>query len=68
MSVEIYDLRGYKVRSLVDSPHAAHYYRRLWDARDDNGRLVASGLYFMRIVAVGETKTYTKTKKMVMIR
>ncbi|MBU1632932.1 T9SS type A sorting domain-containing protein, partial [bacterium] len=68
VSVEIYDLRGYKVRSLVDSPHAAHYYRRLWDAKDDNGRLVASGLYFMRIVAVGESRTFTKTKKMVMIR
>ena len=68
VSVEIYDLRGYKVRNLVDSPHEAHYYRRLWDARDDNGRLVASGLYFMRIVAVGETRTFTKTKKMVMIR
>ena len=68
VSVEIYDLRGYKVRSLVDSSHEAHYYRRLWDAKDDNGRLVASGLYFMRIVAVGETRTFTKTKKMVMIR
>jgi len=68
VSVEIYDLRGYKVHSLVDSPHEAHYYRRLWNAKDDNGRLVASGLYFMRIVAVGETRTFTKTKKMVMIR
>ena len=68
VSIEIYDLRGYKVRSLVDSPHEAHYYRRLWDAKDDNGRLVASGLYFMRIVAVGETRTFTKTKKMMMIR
>jgi len=68
VSVEIYDLRGYKVRSLVDGTHEAHYYRRLWDAKDDNGRLVASGLYFMRIVAVGESRTFTKTKKMVMIR
>lgn len=49
--LEAYDLRGRKVRSLVDrvySPRAAEHVE-FWDLRDDQGATLASGIYFVRM-------------------
>ncbi|NQT97805.1 MAG: T9SS type A sorting domain-containing protein, partial [Candidatus Marinimicrobia bacterium] len=66
--INIYDLLGRKVKTLTNNRHEAKYFALVWDAKDDHGRLAASGLYFLRIVARTESKTFIKTKKMVMIR
>ena len=52
-SVELvlYDALGRPVRHLVDGPLAAGRYRFVWDGRDQDGRAVASGIYFYRLVA-----------------
>ncbi|MBU4444989.1 T9SS type A sorting domain-containing protein, partial [bacterium] len=66
--INIYDLLGRKVRTLTNNRHEAKYYTLIWDGKDDQGRLAASGLYFLRIVARNENTTFIKTKKMVMLR
>jgi flagellar hook assembly protein FlgD len=36
-----------------------------WDGRDNSGRLVAGGMYMVRVSATGEGKTSTVTNKAV---
>ena len=52
-SVELvlYDALGQPVRHFVDGSLAAGRYRFVWDGRDQEGRAVASGIYFYRLVA-----------------
>lgn len=47
----VYDLRGALVRLLVAAPLAAGRQVAVWDGRDDAGRGVASGVYFVRLDA-----------------
>jgi hypothetical protein len=52
VSVQIYDLIGRKVRSLVDESKSAGYYRIVWNGRDEAGSQVASGVYLYRFSAI----------------
>jgi len=41
----VFDLRGRKVRTLVNTQQTAGSHKEFWDGRDDDGRIVASGVY-----------------------
>ena len=56
-AVQVYDLRGRLVRSLVRGVRDAGEHRVAWDGRDDRGRSMASGVYFLRLSAGGEERT-----------
>ncbi|HRX52695.1 MAG TPA: FlgD immunoglobulin-like domain containing protein [Candidatus Krumholzibacteria bacterium] len=62
--VEIYDVRGAKVRTLLDARVDAGPHTATWDGRDDGGTARASGVYFAR-VKVGEE---TRVEKLALIR
>jgi hypothetical protein len=47
--LSIYDLRGRRVRTLVDKPLNAGTHFFAWDGRDDAGRSVPSGTYIYRM-------------------
>lgn len=47
----IFDLRGARVRTLIDEALPAGPHVRTWDGRDDAGQGVASGVYFIRLDA-----------------
>ncbi len=49
----VYDIRGALVRRLVDRLLRAGAYRTPWDRRDQQGRRVATGVYFCRMVVDG---------------
>jgi hypothetical protein len=49
----VYDLRGALVRLLADGPLPAGRQVAVWDGRDDAGRGLASGVYFIRLDAGG---------------
>ncbi|HMB70748.1 MAG TPA: S8 family serine peptidase [bacterium] len=55
--VEVYDVNGRRVRTLLDRTVPPGDYRLLWDGRDDAGRPAAAGVYFVRLTAPGVTKT-----------
>lgn len=42
----IYNLKGQKVRNLLNDTKTAGMHSCLWDAQDNNGNKVASGIYF----------------------
>ena len=62
--VVLYDASGRVVRRLLQGPHAAGRYDLDWDGRDETGRSVASGVYFVRFRAAGvdEVRKVTRLK------
>ncbi|HPN40036.1 MAG TPA: CapA family protein [Candidatus Cloacimonadota bacterium] len=47
--VDVYNLRGQKLRSLISGELPAGKHQAVWDGRDSHGRQVASGMYFIRL-------------------
>lgn len=61
----IYDLRGRLIRTLVDHElYAAGSYSLQWDGRDNQGGVLATGVYFTKMRA----GKYSATRKMTLIR
>ncbi|MBN1996364.1 S8 family serine peptidase [candidate division KSB1 bacterium] len=57
--IEIYNILGQKVRSLVNETHNTGKYQVYWDGRDDLGYLLASGIYFIHF----ESGEFKQTRK-----
>ncbi|MBC8181716.1 T9SS type A sorting domain-containing protein [candidate division KSB1 bacterium] len=51
VKLEIYNMFGQKVRTLFNSTIQAGYYNAQWDATNDYGQVVVSGVYICRIHA-----------------
>jgi hypothetical protein len=49
LSIEVFDLRGQKVRTLWDEPVASTAGRVVWNGRGDSGRAASSGIYLVRL-------------------
>jgi hypothetical protein len=64
VSLKIYDISGRLVRTLVDESRSPKSYMEEWDGRDVAGNDVASGVYFIRLTARGNTIT----RKAVLVR
>ena len=47
--IQVFDVSGRRVRALWDDPLPAGFHRIPWDGRDDQGRRVTPGLYFVRL-------------------
>ncbi len=62
--LEVYDHAGRLVRTLVDAELPAGYHSLTWNGTDDQGRRLASGLYFYRLV----TPEYQATRKVLLVR
>ena len=53
VTLELYDLRGRRVRSLLSERWPAGRHRVEWAGVDDRGAKVASGVYFAHFAAGG---------------
>jgi len=62
--LDVFDIRGRLVRTLVNESREAGTYHVLWDGSGSNGRHLASGVYLYRIQA-GQ---FVKTRKMVLLK
>ncbi len=62
--VEVFNVLGQKVRTLIDEFSPAGNRRVEWDGTDDNGNSVASGVYLYRMRA-GD---FDETKKMLLLK
>jgi hypothetical protein len=62
--IDIYNVRGQRVRTLVNGVYSAGSHSVVWNGTDDNGRNVSSGMYFYRMTA-GE---YSSVRRMMMLK
>jgi hypothetical protein len=62
--ITIYDIAGHEVRELVRARQVAGEHAAAWEGRDDAGRTVASGVYWVRLVGGG----VQRTAKLVVVR
>jgi len=64
VNLSIYNVRGERVRVLVDEVRAAGRHEVAWDGNDDHGRGVSSGTYIARI----KSSAGVLNRKMVLAR
>lgn len=64
VTLEIYNLLGQKIKTLVNREQVAKTYSVSWNGLDDAGRQVASGIYIYTVKA----GSFTATKKMLYMR
>ncbi len=55
VNVSIYNVKGQLVNTLVSEYKSKGNYQIIWQGKDSNGRSVASGLYFARLVSGGKS-------------
>ena len=49
VSLAVYDVSGRRVRLLLDGQRGAGSHRVAWNGLDDRGRVVAGGVYYLRL-------------------
>jgi len=64
VNIEIYNIKGQKVKTLVSETKAPGNYTAVWRGLDDNNHPVSSGVYFFKMNA----GKYSSTKKMIMMK
>jgi hypothetical protein len=64
VAIDIFNVLGQKIKTLVDEEYPAGYYTVDWDGTTDAGRAAASGIYFYRM----ETENYSATKKLMLLK
>jgi hypothetical protein len=55
--VAVYNVKGERVRTIENAPLYGGRHTRSWDARDDRGRRVSAGVYFLRVQAGSQIAT-----------
>lgn len=62
--LDVYDLAGQRVRTLLDGRQGAGTYRVNWDGADGDGRRLAAGVYFFQF----QGHTRRTTQRVVLLR
>ena len=60
VKLEIYNIKGQKVKTLIDDQLEKGFHEILWNSEDNNGTLVASGVYFYKLNFDGKGKAVKK--------
>jgi hypothetical protein len=53
--LEVFDVAGRRVALLASGPLARGVHRREWDGRDEHGKQVGAGVYFIRLAVPGRS-------------
>lgn len=71
VKIDIYNILGQKVRTLVTGEHEPGFYRAIWNGKNDQGALVTTGVYIYRVTALSKASgevAFTKTRKLVLMK
>jgi predicted outer membrane repeat protein len=64
VELSIYNIKGQKVKQLVSDLLSPDQYSVVWNSKDDNGKVVSSGIYFYKLKA----KNKEIIKKMLLLK
>ena len=64
VSINIYDVKGFKVKSLVNIDMNTGNHSFVWDSTNDRGDIVSTGIYFFTL----QTDEFSETKKMLYLK
>jgi hypothetical protein len=64
VTVQVFDVAGRLVRTLVDGSTGPGRHYKVWNGRDDTGSQVSSGVYFYRM----KTATFEQARRMVLLK
>ena len=64
VTIDIYDILGRKVETLVQEEQPAGYHQVVWDGKDKNDRMVSTGIYFYELYV----DDYRESKAMIIIK
>ncbi|MBP7563758.1 MAG: T9SS type A sorting domain-containing protein, partial [Candidatus Cloacimonetes bacterium] len=64
VSVDIYNVKGQKVKTLVNQNLSQGTHGFVWTGEDDNAHSVSTGVYFYRV----STDTQNFTKKLMFVK
>ena len=64
VEVKVFNFAGQEIRTLVKEFQQPGYYQISWDARDEQGQRVSSGVYFCRLQA----GSFVQSRKMILLR
>ncbi len=64
VTMEVFNVGGRRVRTLIDGTQKAGRYETAWDGTDLKGKPVSSGVYFYKLTS-GE---FSETKKMLLVK
>ena len=62
--IEIFNLLGQKMRTLVNDQKPAGSHTVVWNGRKENGEAVASGVYIYRL----QTEQFMKSRKLILLK
>ncbi|MCF7858584.1 MAG: carboxypeptidase regulatory-like domain-containing protein [Candidatus Cloacimonetes bacterium] len=64
VSIEIYNVKGKKIRTLINQHLEATTHSVVWNGKDDQAQDAASGVYFYKM----KSGNYTASKKMILLK
>ena len=64
VKIEIFNIRGQKVKTLINGLLPAKNHQIVWNGKDDKGKSVSSGIYFYKM----KSANYTASRKMILMK
>jgi len=64
VTIDIFNIRGQKIKTIANDNFGVGLHRVVWDGADSDGRKVASGVYFYRMT----TGEFTQTRRMLLMK
>jgi flagellar hook assembly protein FlgD len=64
VSMEIYNIKGQKVKTLTNEFLLIGKHERIWDGKDENKQSVSSGIYFCKL----RSSKYSAYRKMILLK
>ena len=64
VSINIYNMKGQLVKTLINDQLDAAFHDVIWNGKDDSNKTISSGIYFYKMNA----NNYAATKKMILMK
>jgi nitroreductase len=66
--INIYDLKGVKIKTILDKNQKPGEYNTRWNGFNDQGERMTSGIYFYKIDINSDNNQFTQSRKMMMLK